>query len=430
MTTTLLKTATRTPETDDDARRARVAEMLRDIEARGEDGALSYAEALDGWTGDARVPPEALDAALESLSPALRADLTFARDRIRAFAEAQRASVTDFELPLGDGLITGQRLVPVDVVGAYVPGGRYAHVASALMSVVTARVAGVRRVVAASPPRGESVHPAVLAALKLAGVDEVLCLGGVQGIAALAFGLFTDAPADVVVGPGNAWVSEAKRQLFGRIGIDLYAGPTEILILADETADPEVVAVDLVGQGEHGPDSPVILVTTDEALARAVMARMPALIADLPDTARAAAESAWRDCGEVVLASDREAAAAASDRYAPEHLEVHAADLDWWLGRLRSYGSLFLGEETTVAYGDKASGPNHILPTRGAARYSAGLSVHKFLKPLTWQRMSREANRALGPVTARISRLEGMEAHARTADVRLEKYFPGEDFKA
>ena len=429
MTTTLLKTATRTPETDDGARRARVAEMLRDIETEGAAGALGYARQLDGWEGGALVPSSALDEALDSLSPIMRADLIFARDRIRAFADAQRASVTDFELPLGDGLLTGQKLVPVDVVGAYVPGGRYAHVASALMSVVTARAAGVERVIAASPPRGDGVHPAVLAALKLAGVDEVLCLGGVQGVASLAFGLFTGAPADVVVGPGNAWVSEAKRQLFGRIGIDLYAGPTEILVIADETADPAVVAVDLVGQGEHGPDSPVILVSTDEALARDVMARMPALIAALPDTARAAATAAWRDCGEVVLASDREAAAAASDRYAPEHLEVHAAGLDWWLGRLRSYGSLFLGEETTVAYGDKASGPNHILPTRGAARYSAGLSVHKFLKPLTWQRMTREANRALGPVTARISRMEGMEAHARTADARLDKYFPGEDFE-
>jgi sulfopropanediol 3-dehydrogenase len=407
---------------------AAVAEMLGRIEEGGEAAALEYAARFDGWSGDPRVPPEALDAALEALAPRLRRDLEFAHARIRAFARAQRESVQDFEVALEDGLTAGQRLVPVDVAGAYVPGGRYAHVASALMSVTTARAAGVERVIAASPPRGGGVHPAVLAALKIAGGDEVLCLGGVHGVASLALGLFTGSPADIVVGPGNAWVSEAKRQLFGRIGIDLYAGPTEILVLADETADPDLVAGDLVGQAEHGPDSPAILVTTSRPLAEAVMARVPQLIDALPSPTRETAEVAWRDCGEVVLAEDREAAAAASDRYAPEHLEVHATDLDWWLGRLRSYGSLFLGEETTVAFGDKASGPNHILPTRGAARYTAGLSVHKFLKPLTWQRMTPAATRELAQVTARISRLEGMEAHARTADDRLEKYFPGEPF--
>jgi sulfopropanediol 3-dehydrogenase len=257
----------------------------------------------------------------------------------------------------------------------------------------------------------------------------ILTLGGVQAIAALAFGLFTGKPADILVGPGNKYVAEAKRVLFGRVGIDVLAGPTEIGIIADDSADAAIVASDLVGQAEHGPESPAWLVTLDEKLGAEVARRVPELIAELPDAARQGAGAAWRDHGEVVLCDTREEAVQLSDRYAPEHLEVHARELDWWLAHLTNYGSLFLGEETTVAFGDKASGPNHILPTKGAARYSGGLSVHKFLKVLTWQRMSREANRELAPVTARISRLEGMEAHARTADDRLAKYFPGERFE-
>jgi sulfopropanediol 3-dehydrogenase len=245
----------------------------------------------------------------------------------------------------------------------------------------------------------------------------------------MAYGLFTGKTADIIVGPGNKFVAEAKRMLFGKVGIDVFAGPSEIAVIADETADPEIVAADLVGQAEHGHESPAWLMTTSHALATTVMQRVPELIGKLPPTARDAAGAAWRDYGEVVLGETREELAEASDHYAPEHLEVHARDLDWWLERLTCYGSLFLGEETTVAFGDKTSGPNHILPTKGAARYSGGLSVHKFLKTVTWQRMTREANRDIAQVTARISRLEGMEAHARTADGRLAKYFPGEHFE-
>ena len=244
----------------------------------------------------------------------------------------------------------------------------------------------------------------------------------------MAYGLFTGKPADVIVGPGNKFVAEAKRTLFGKVGIDVFAGPSEVAVIADETADPAIVASDLVGQAEHGHESPAWLFTTSESLARDVMARMPALIDALPPTARDAAGCAWRDYGEVIVCSTREEVAEVSDRYASEHLEVHAKDLDWWLQTLTCYGSLFLGEETTVAYGDKASGPNHVLPTKGAARYSGGLSVHKFMKTLTWQKMTREAARDIGLTTARISRLEGMEGHARTADDRLAKYFPGQKF--
>jgi sulfopropanediol 3-dehydrogenase len=273
------------------------------------------------------------------------------------------------------------------------------------------------------------MHPFLLYAFNRAGADVIMTLGGVQAIATMAEGLFTGKPADVIVGPGNKFVAEAKRALFGKVGIDVFAGPSEVAVIADDSADPEIVASDLVGQAEHGHESPAWLFTTHRPLAEAVMQRVPELISRLPPTARDAAASAWRDYGEVMLCDTREEVVALSDRYASEHLEVHARDLDWWLANLTCYGSLFLGEETTVAYGDKASGPNHVLPTKGAARYSGGLSVHKFMKTLTWQRMTREAARDIGEVTARISRLEGMEAHARTADDRLAKYCPGQVFE-
>jgi sulfopropanediol 3-dehydrogenase len=326
-------------------------------------------------------------------------------------------------------VVAGQRVIPVNVAGCYVPTGRYAHIASAYMSVATAKAAGVPMVIACSPPyQGEGIHPHVLYAMKVAGADIIMTLGGVQAIATLAYGIFTGKPADIIVGPGNKFVAEAKRMLFGKVGIDVFAGPSEVAVIADDSADPAIVASDLVGQAEHGHESPAWLFTTSEILARDVMERVPKLIAALPPTARDAAAAAWRDYGEVILCQTREEVVAVSDHYASEHLEVHAADLDWWLANLTCYGSLFLGEETTVAYGDKTSGPNHILPTKGAARYSGGLSVHKFMKTLTWQRMSRESSREIALVTARISRLEGMEAHARTADDRLAKYFPNQQF--
>jgi sulfopropanediol 3-dehydrogenase len=279
-----------------------------------------------------------------------------------------------------------------------------------------------------TPFGAEGIHPQILYATQVAGADAILTLGGVQAIATLALGLFTGKPADIVVGPGNKFVAEAKRMLFGRVGIDVFAGPSEIAVIADDSADPALVAADLVGQAEHGHESPAWLISTSRALAEEVMRRVPALVERLPAGARDAAGAAWRDYGEVVVCATPEEAAQVSDRYAAEHLEVHAREPDWWLAKLTCYGSLFLGEETTVAYGDKTSGPNHILPTKGAARYSGGLSVHKFIKAVTWQRMTREANREIAQVTARISRLEGMEAHARTADARLAKYFPGAAF--
>jgi sulfopropanediol 3-dehydrogenase len=317
----------------------------------------------------------------------------------------------------------------VTTAGCYVPGGRYAHAASVLMSVATARVADVENVIAATPShKDRGIHPGILYAMDMAGADKVLALGGAQAIAALAFGLFTGQPADIVVGPGNRFVAEAKRQLFGQIGIDVVAGPTETMVIADETSDAAIVAADLLGQAEHGPDSPVWLITLSRKLGEDVIAMMPALIATLPEIARSAAEAAWRDYGEVILAESREEACKISDQYASEHLHVQAADLDWWHESLRSYGSLFLGEETTVAFGDKCAGPNHILPTKGGGRYSGGLSAAKFLKVLTYQRLTREGARIVAPAAARISRLEGMEAHARTADIRLAKYFPDETF--
>jgi len=424
-----VKRATKQPETESGAAQRVAAEMLAAIESRGEEAVREYAATLDGWTGDIVVPRDAIERRTRDIAERVRRDIEYATERVRRFADAQRASIHEFATEIQPGLIAGQRLVPVNVAGCYVPTGRYAHIASAYMSIATAKAAGVPNVIACSTPyRGEGIHPLVLYAMKVAGADVVMTLGGVQAIAALAYGLFTGKPADIVVGPGNKFVAEAKRILFGKVGIDVFAGPSEIAIIADDTADPALVASDLVGQAEHGHESPAWLFTTSRTLADDVIRRVPALIERLPPTARDAAGAAWRDYGEVIVGSSPEEVAACSDRHAPEHLEVHARDLDGWLARLTCYGSLFLGEETTVAFGDKTSGPNHILPTMGAARYSGGLSVHKFMKPLTWQRMTRDAARDIAQVTARISRLEGMEAHARTADDRLDKYFPGERF--
>jgi sulfopropanediol 3-dehydrogenase len=425
-----LKRAAKTPQDETAGARQVVDGMLAEIERRGEQAVREYAARLDRWTGEIVVSREEIERRTHDIPPSIKQDIELATAQVRRFAQAQRDSMREFSVELANGLTAGQRLIPVNVAGCYVPTGRYAHIASAYMSIATAKAAGVPTVVACSTPyRGEGIHPHVLYAMQVAGADIVLTLGGVQAIATLALGLFTGKPADIVVGPGNKYVAEAKRALFGRVGIDVLAGPTEIAIIADDTADPRLVATDLVGQAEHGPDSPAWLICLSTKLAQDVATRVPLLIEKLPEPARTAAGAAWRDFGEIALCESREEAAQVSDRYAAEHLEVHARDLDWWLGRLTCYGSLFLGEETTVAFGDKASGPNHILPTKGAARYSGGLSVHKFVKTVTWQRMTRVANRAVAPVTARISRLEGMEAHARTADARLAKYFPQESFE-
>ena len=430
MTVTYLKKASKTPETETATAQKVVAEMLGANEEGREAAVRAYASKLDGWQGEIVLTRAEIDRRATEVPDQVRRDIDFAIAQVSEFANAQRASMHEFSVELHKGVEAGQRVVPVNVAGCYAPAGRYAHIASAYMGVATAKAAGVRTIVACSGPfRGGPMHPYLLYAFDKAGADVIMTLGGVQAIATMALGLFGTRPADVIVGPGNKFVAEAKRALFGKVGIDVFAGPSEVAVIADDSADAAIVASDLVGQAEHGHESPAWLFTTSRALAEDVMRRLPALIDALPPTARDAAGAAWRDYGEVIVCDSRDEVAELSDRYASEHLEVHARDLDWWLARLTCYGSLFLGEETTVAYGDKASGPNHVLPTKGAARYSGGLSVHKFMKTLTWQRMTREAARDIGEVTARISRLEGMEAHARTADDRLAKYFPGQTFE-
>ena len=424
-----LKTAAKTAMTDLGDVRDTVQKILSDIEAGGDQAALAYATKFDKYEGSVILSAEEIAAASALVPEKLKADIQFAHDNVRRFAELQKSTMTDVETEIVPGLIAGQRAIPVRAAGCYVPGGRYSHIASAIMTVTTAKVAGCEHIVACSPPRvGVGVNPAIIYAADLCGADKILAMGGVQGVAAMTFGLFGLPKADILVGPGNQFVAEAKRILFGRVGIDMIAGPTDSLVLADATADSMIVAVDLVSQAEHGYNSPVWLVTDDEILARNVMSIVPDLIADLPELNRQNAEAAWRDCAEVIVCADREEMAACSDDYAPEHLTVQAGDLDWWLGRLLCYGSLFLGEETTVSYGDKASGTNHVLPTSGSARYTGGLSVHKYMKIVTWQRATRDGSKRVGVATARISRLEGMEGHARAADVRLAKYFPGENF--
>ncbi len=424
-----LKKATLTSKSDASDVHATVKGILADIEERGDAAAMEYAAKFDGYDGNVILTDEDIAAAIAAVPDRLKEDIRFAADNVRRFAEAQRATLIDTELEVVPGLIAGQKTIPVAAAGAYVPGGRYSHVASAIMTVTTAKVAGVSHVTACSPPRpGEGIAPAIIYAAHVCGADTILAMGGVQGVAAMTYGLFGLPKANILVGPGNQFVAEAKRILFGQVGIDMIAGPTDSLILADKDADAEIVATDLVGQAEHGYNSPVWLVTDDRALAEKVMELVPGLIHDLPEVNKDNATKAWRDYAEVILCADREEMAATSDAYAPEHLTVQAADLDWWLNRLTCYGSLFLGEETTVAFGDKASGTNHVLPTSGAAKYTGGLSVHKFMKIVTWQRATREGSRPVAEATARISRLEGMEGHARTADVRLAKYFPGVNF--
>jgi sulfopropanediol 3-dehydrogenase len=402
--------------------------IIADIEAEGEAAARRYSRELDKWDGEIVVTAEDIARVVAGIPASAREDIDAAIANVRRFAEAQRASLSDFTIEVSPGVMAGQRVVPVECVGAYVPTGRYAHIASAYMGIATAKAAGVKHVVACSAPyRGGPIHPLVLYAMHRAGADTILTLGGVQAIASLAAGLYGGRPADVIVGPGNKFVAEAKRMLFGKVGIDVFAGPSEVAVIADDEADPLIVATDLVGQAEHGHESPAWLITSSRRIADEVARLIPELIDALPPTARDAAGAAWRDYGEIVLCDTREEMVRVSDDYACEHLEVHCSDLDWWHAHLTNYGSLFLGEETNVAFGDKVSGPNHILPTKFAARYSAGLSVHKFLKPLTWQRMDREACKAVAPASARISRLEGMEAHARTSDVRMAKYAAGID---
>ncbi|WP_300546615.1 histidinol dehydrogenase [Roseovarius sp.] len=429
MTREYLKKATLTSKSDATDVKATVRAILDDIEAGGDKAAMEYAAKFDRYEGNVVVTRTEIEAAAALVPEKLKRDIQFAHNNVRRFAEAQKETLRNIEVEVVPGLIAGQKSIPVTGAGCYVPGGRYSHIASAIMTVTTASVAGCKHIVACSPPRpGVGIAPAIIYAADLCGADTILAMGGVQGVAAMTFGLFGLPKANILVGPGNQFVAEAKRMLFGRVGIDMIAGPTDSLVLADKTADPMVVATDLVGQAEHGYNSPVWLVTDHRPLAEEVMRLVPGLIDDLPEVNRDNAFAAWRDYAEVILCADREEMAATSDDYAPEHLTVQAEDLDWWLGRLSCYGSLFLGEETTVAFGDKAAGTNHVLPTSGAASYTGGLSVHKYMKIVTWQRATREGAKPVAEATARISRLEGMEGHARTADIRLRKYFPDETF--
>ncbi|MGZ4243726.1 MAG: histidinol dehydrogenase [Solirubrobacteraceae bacterium] len=426
-----LKSATSRPGAGPDpAVSQRVSEMLATIERGGIDAVRSYSRELDGWDPPSfEVSPDQVAAADASLPDALKESIAFAQSQVRHFAELQRATLTDFEAETLPGVFLGQRQVPVASVGAYCPSGRVPMLACAFMTVLVPKVAGVEQVIACSPPRNGELHAPTLHSIATSGADRIFALGGVQALAAMAFGLLdgaaTTRPVDMIVGPGNAFVAEAKRQLFGRVGIDLLAGPSEVAVIADDTADPELVAADLLGQAEHGPTSPAVLITTSEELGRAVIDEVERQLAALERRGDGSAQTprrAWTDHGVVMVAGDREHAAALSDEVAAEHLEVHTADDAWYLKRLRNYGSIFLGSRATVAFSDKAIGTNHTLPTGRAARYTGGLSVAKFLKTLTYQRIdSDEGVRAIAPHVVEISRADLMPAHEATAAKRLER---------
>lgn len=407
---------------EDERIQAVVKEMLTNIKLQGEPVVREYAKQFDNWQGDFILSEQKKQALIDQVPQRVKDDIDFAHSQIKRFAEAQRNSLQSFEIETEEGVRLGQQVLPVECAGCYVPGGRYAHAASALMSVATAKAAGVPFIVACSPPRGDSINPAVAYAMRVAGADVILEMGGVHAVATMAYGLFTGKPADILVGPGNAYVAEAKRMLFGEVGIDVFAGPTESAIIADKNADPMTIAVDLVSQAEHGPNSPVWLFTDSRELGEKVLEIMPKVIADMPNAD--VCEAAWRDHGVVILGDSREEVAKVSDQWACEHLQVLADDLEWWKANLNNYGSLFLGEGSTVSHGDKCSGTNHILPTKKAARYSGGLNVQKFMKVLTYQELSEEANLVFSAAGSRISRTEGMEGHARACDWRLRKYFP------
>ena len=429
MSRVYLKKAQLTPKSNASEVHETVKNILADIESGGDAKAKEYASKFDQYQGNIILTDDEIQAASDLVPEKLKNDIKFAHDNVKRFAERQKETLKNTEIEIHPGFVTGQKVIPVDAAGCYVPGGRYSHIASAIMTVTTAKVAGCKFITACSPPKPNvGVAPAIIYAAHICGADKIMAMGGVQGVASMTYGLFGLPQANILVGPGNQFVAEAKRILFGRVGIDMIAGPTDSLILADETADPFIVATDLVSQAEHGYNSPVWLVTDNETLANNVMNLVPKLIDDLPDTNRENATAAWRDYAEVIVCGNREEMASCSDEYAPEHLTVQANDLDWWLERLTCYGSLFLGEETTVSYGDKAAGTNHVLPTSRAANYTGGLSVHKYMKIVTYQRATREGSKSIAEATARISRLEGMEGHARAADVRLAKFFPNEEF--
>jgi sulfopropanediol 3-dehydrogenase len=401
----------------------RVSEMLSRIEREGMDAARAYSRELDGWDPpDFGVSAEEIKRAADSVEPELREAIEFGRDNTKRFAEKQRETLVDFEEEVAPGIVAGQRQVPVGSVGAYQPAGRVPLLASPFMTITVPKVAGVEKIIACVPPRRDgAVHPAMLYSIAVSGADAIYAIGGVQALAAMAFGLLEglDEPVDMIVGAGNAYVAEAKRQLYGVVGIDLLAGPSEVAIIADETADAELVAADLLGQAEHGPTSPASLVALSEELGKAVMEKIDRQLAELKTAD--VVDAAWRNHGTVVVAGSREEAVRLSDALAPEHLEVHTKEDDWYLENLRNYGSLFLGSRSTVAYSDKGmTGTNHVLPTAGAARYTGGLSVAKFLKTLTYQKVTTdEGTRRLAPPVVKFARTEGLWAHEATASKRL-----------
>lgn len=404
-----------------------VSEILSAVEKDGMAAVRRYSERFDGWSPpEFRVGRAEIDRAAASIPDELKAHIAFTQEQVRNFAELQRSTLVDTEWETLPGVTLGQRFIPVDAVGAYSPGGLYPLIASSIMTVVTPRVAGVRRIVGCAPPRGgEGMHPPQLYAMATSGADEIFCIGGVQAFTAMAFGIEGSEPVDMLVGAGNAYVAEAKRQLFGTVGIDLLAGPTEVMVLADNSADPEIVAADLLGQAEHGPTSPATLITTSPELAEAVARAVDEWLEGEWPT-KEVAGTAWRDHGAIIVCEDEEEAASVADDIAPEHLEIHTDDPDWYLKRLSSYGTLFLGTQATVAYSDKAVGTNHILPTRRAARYTGGLWVGKFLKAVTYQRLTAEGSARVAPSAAAISDAELMFGHALTARLRLDpKRFAG-----
>ncbi|WHX22058.1 histidinol dehydrogenase [Streptomyces malaysiensis subsp. malaysiensis] len=399
-----------------------VAEVIADVRQNGDTAVRRWSQKFDGWSPESfRLGPDRIASVVSSVPGTVLDDLRFVQRQVRGFAQAQRDSLTDFEVETLPGVFLGQRNIPISAAGAYVPGGRYPLTASAHMTVLTAKVAGVGRVAATTPPDRGAPPPVSIAAMHLAGADEIYVMGGVQAVAALALGTETISAVDMLAGPGNAYVAEAKRQLFGEVGIDLFAGPTEVLIVADETADPFVVATDLLSQAEHGPDSPAVLITTSEEVATRTIACVEELLPGLP-TGEVAGR-AWRDRGEVIVVPDLDAAYELADQYASEHVQILTAEPREALHRMRNYGALFLGDKTCVPYGDKVIGTNHVLPTLGAARYTGGLWVGKYLKTVTYQEIQDATSSAeLGEVCGRASRIENFEGHARSGDVRSARY--------
>lgn len=419
----VLKSGRTAAQTAADSRKVRdtVAAILEDVETRGDAALKEMSKKFDDWApASFRLSPEEIEACVNALTPRQIADIAFAQEQVRRFAEAQKSALRDVEVETVPGVILGHRNLPVESVGCYVPGGKFPLVASAHMGVVTAKVAGVKRVIAMSPPFEGRANPAVVAAMHLAGADEIYCLGGVQAIAAMGVGTQTIEPVAMIVGPGNAFVAEAKRQLFGRVGIDLIAGPTETLVVADEVCDAELAATDLLGQAEHGFNSPSVLVTTSAALAAALPAEIERQLAVLPTAATA--RKSWEDYGQIVLCENDEEMAKVVDEFAFEHVEILTKDPSWFHRRLRNYGALFLGVETNVSYGDKVIGTNHTLPTGKAARYTGGLWVGKFIKTCTYQRVTQEASVVIGEYCSRLCELEGFWGHKAQADVRVRRY--------